>query len=397
VVASNEADLIRLAMAHSPRMAEARAAREASRGERWQSSLWPNPVASAESEEIPAGEDPKRGTWALGIEQTLPMSPRRYLAVSAAKEEERAADHSVEAAAREVTAQVREARLDLLFQREAAGIRRTALETALAARDAVAARAEVGAGAAAETLRAGVQVSRAVLALRDAEAALIAAEGTLRAVLGVSALDAGAISGSLPAELPALNAEEAVRCFTSESPAVRAADAAAVAARLRARSERWSLLPEPSVRAAWGRDGATDEDLWQAGVALEIPLFDRRQGAALVARSVAATRAAESQAREASGVADLRALSARYETWRQESRRLASETVPAARLYAERTREGYDEGRLDLLAMLDAQNTLAEAEELALETRRAAAVALVRIESLAGPSCTSAWIEGDER
>jgi len=397
LAAASEDELVRLALEHSPRMAAARAARDAARGERWQSALLPNPVGVAESEEIPEGGGPKRGVWTIGVEQTLPTSPRRYLGAASAKAGERAAAHSLDAVARDVTAEVREARLELLFRRRAAALSRAALETALAARTAAAIRADVGAGAAADTLRAAVLASRAGLALREAEAALLAAGHAVRVAVGVPSLDTESIAGELPLDLPAVDSDEAVRCYVAESPALLAAGAAADAAYLRARSERWSLLPEPSVRAAWGRDGESDEDLWQAGVAIEIPLFDRHQGAALAASGEARAREAEARGLEASGAAELRALGARYEMWRAESRRLAAETVPAARLYAERADEGYREGRLDLVALLDAQDTLAEAELLALETRREAAVALVRIESLAGPSCRSAWIGGDER
>ncbi len=386
---ADEDALVRLALEHSPRLAAARALGDRALGESWQARLLPNPVIEAESEEIPEGGGVSDGLWSIGLEQTLPIGPSRLMAASAARAAERAAAHEVRAREIEVIASVRAARVDLLFGRDEAALRARALEAARRVLTTARARADAGDAPEAEVVRAEISLSRASLALREAESAVTSSEEALRAAVGVPGLDLGALAGALPHNSPAIDAAAAERCLLERSSELLAADAAASGARLRARATRWSFVPEPALRYAVGRDGAADEPFWEAGVSLELPVFDRRQGAARAARGDADALAAEARIREAERLGELRALLARHEATRLEGRRLAEEILPAARGYLEASEVGYREGKLGLLALLDAQGALTEAEHLTLATLRDAHLARIRIESLAGPDCLS--------
>jgi cobalt-zinc-cadmium efflux system outer membrane protein len=391
---ADEDSLVRLALERSPRLVAARAHQEKTRGEGWQARLLPNPVVEAESEEIPEGGSLSDGLWSVGVEQTLPIGPSRFMSASAARASDRAAAYDLRAREAAVAAAVRSARVDLLFGREESNLRERAFEGARRILTTARARADAGDAPQSEVVRAELALARASLALREAEAATTSAEEALRAAVGAPALDLGPIAGGLPHESPAIDPAAAERCLLERSSELLAADEAASGARLRARAARWSFVPEPALRYAVGRDEAADEPFWEAGVSLEIPIFDRGQGDARAARGDADALAAEASLRETERVGELRALLARHDALRLEGGRLPEEILPAARRYLEASEEGYRQGKLGLLALLDAQSAFTEAEHLTLTTLRDAHLARIRIESLVGSDCASGESKG---
>jgi cobalt-zinc-cadmium efflux system outer membrane protein len=119
-------------------------------------------------------------------------------------------------------------------------------------------------------------------------------------------------------------------------------------------------IPNPTVMVGprWHKDlGQTS---FVAGVAIPIPIFDRRQGA----KSEAKYRVIQAEAiREAVLASARQALAdayARLSSAQTDAEALQDEILPAATENYEATDRGYREGKFDLLMVLDAQRTLFE-------------------------------------
>ena len=144
---------------------------------------------------------------------------------------------------------------------------------------------------------------------------------------------------------------------------------------MRLRASRLDLehaerVPDPKLSVGPTRFRETGEAAVKAALSIPLPIFDRKQGAIQEARyrldqGEAGRAAARSKVHRV--VAETYAELAAAHT---SAERLRLEIVPAAREMFEKTREGYREGKFDLLTLLDAQRTLFEASNRYVDALR---------------------------
>lgn len=382
------------ALATNPGLRSAESAATAARGALRQAQAWANPELDVDVEDV-GGDQPGWGhaqvTWTLG--QRLEVFGTRGARSRAARHGHAAAVHSAE-----VT------RLDLLAEVD----RRFG--------DAVAAQLRIEAYEATDSL--AEEAVRAVTALVDAgeespievdrteaERALVAGRLHLARLEHASALrslaqlfgstepDFPGVTGSLDVDtgLPSRDVVFAagnlpdLRCAEEE---VRRAEAE-VSLSVRGR------LPELEVRCGLKRFRATSEQSYVGGLAMSVPILDRRGGAIEEARGRLEHARAGRRATE-SWVALARASA--YEalvTAMETSRMLRQQSLLRAEAVHASVQEGYQRGKFPLLDLIDARRFLLQARLEYIDVLRSVWAARVDLERLAGQVSTND--RGDSR
>jgi cobalt-zinc-cadmium efflux system outer membrane protein len=129
-----------------------------------------------------------------------------------------------------------------------------------------------------------------------------------------------------------------------------------------ARKERW-----PNIEAGFGIESVPDEnngrdESFVIELSLPLPVFDRNQGAIAAAKS--AYRQAELQYRagRVQLTTQLRQALRDFVVARQSTETYRSEVVPGAQRAFDLVKRSYEAGEIDQLELLDAQQSLIEAE-----------------------------------
>jgi outer membrane protein len=237
------------------------------------------------------------------------------------------------------------------------------------------ARANSGAVPQADVLRTQAEVASAQLQLITARSRVRTATGRLNTTLGRAAETPLAISASAQAAPPPAAAEldAATERALARRPEVASSEKRAEAARAAVSAARAARAPKLRADGSFGwRDTefVPDTREWQAGVSIDLPIFDAGSRARRVARSKAEL------AREEAAF-EQRRLQVRDEVWSATSEVerawasiAANETnVRASEESLRIVRERYERGAALLTDLLDTQTALARAEGSLAESR----------------------------
>jgi cobalt-zinc-cadmium efflux system outer membrane protein len=348
---------------------------------------WPDPMLMAGIQNLPVS-DPGFGDEMtmkmVGVSQTIPYPGRTRLRRDAASSEVAAAEARLRAARLELARRVRDAYYEIAYLDRALEI--LARNQALLAdfiritesrygvgtgpqQDVLKAREEA-AGLAAEAAALTEQRSAAQARLNETldrfsespippvrmpgRIASLAAPGSPGSVRFVSpALGARAAGSPLP---PLLAVEEMA---VANSPELAEQEATVQAAALRVDLARLEVRPDIDVSLQYGqRDGMPD--MISASVAVPLPLNRRRRqdlGVTEAQAELAAVEAARHEARNRVRL-EVARLYSELERDRTQLALYVGSIIPHARASLESATAGYQVGRVDLLALLDAQATL---------------------------------------
>ncbi|WP_437875880.1 TolC family protein [Sorangium sp. So ce513] len=371
--------VVALVRRRSPRLAAQRAEIDIAAAEVVGADLYPNPAISYGVTRTLDGEDTVNGTThEVTVQQPIPVAGQLGARRSAAEHALAAA--RARAAASEVDA-VRDARA-LFVALLAAQARAGVLEAARADLDRVGqvveGRAQGGMMSRYDTLRIEVERASVAAQLDAARAEVEDASGRLAVHLG--------IPGWRPRAVGALDASPAPPpVAVAALPSVRAArgdEAAALAAIDVAERERWPI-PNVGVGALWTTRGYSFSG--SLGVSLDLPLFDRGQGAIARAKAAARAAAAAREAVENETARDAeraRALLALRRRTLQAFQRDVVARLPALREMAE---DAYTSGRGSILDLLDTLRTHIEARLVEIEHQQSAMLAAVDVLALSEP------------
>ncbi|PNU06866.1 TolC family protein [Novosphingobium guangzhouense] len=281
--------VLNLARTASPRVAAEEQEIAGAEADRQSVNVLPNPSISYAGSYQPAELTNYEGRRAheATIEMPLDLSGKRRARVNAADRRIDAARSRVAVSRLEFMNEAGAAFVALLAAQETVGVRRDAMAELDRLRGMVAGRRKSGVASDYDVARVDVEIESARADLVEAEADAISARTDLANALGVAnwrPTAAGTIDAlSAPAASPAQSA--------NALPAVLAAHDEQQAAQADVVTARRERFPEVSVNGGrfWttGPFGAT----YSAGVTLEVPLFDRRNGA--VRKAEAEARAAE--------------------------------------------------------------------------------------------------------
>lgn len=371
------------ALASSPALAAASAGVVAAEAELRQAGAWPNPELEADAEDLDGFlSRSAESETTLALRQPLPLLSRRPKLDMARWSREGA------------RASLDVARLDLVAEVD----RRYA--TALAAQERLA-LAEVNLGTAHEVVatvrelvKAG-EVSPIELSRAEAEAVVVATELSssrlgvetarlaLAETLGESAPSFGGLAGALPGEVP-IPALEVLQDRLGAMPERRRLESedgrlgAGLALALR---ERW---PEPAIRVGTFFRGADGEPAYVAGVAFQLPLWDRREGAIAEARARQEIGRQQRRAEELRLGTALASAHAALAQAQDEARQVVRDLLPRSEEVFAAISEGYRRGEFGLLEVLESRRSLASAQQRALDARLRLTLARIEVDRLSG-------------
>ncbi|HEX6985807.1 MAG TPA: TolC family protein [Planctomycetaceae bacterium] len=369
-----------LAAANNPTLAQADAAVRRSQGERAQSGYYPNPTLSYIGSEL--GQEDQVGQQGVYFTQTIVTAGKLGLNRAVAAGDVAGASAQVEAQRLRVQADttVRFYRA-LGAQRQVAiarQIERNAEQGLTGTRDLL----DAGQVTEADLLQADILFQQAGVSREQAEVAAEAAWRELVAMVGLPDLAPTPLAGDLHDAPAAADFETAWARLAASSPELRAASARITRTRARIGREQAQAVPDVDTQFAVQQDALTNHTIGYAQIGVAVPVHHRNQGAiaAVQAEHVRACRDYERLELQLRG--RLAAAYREAETARVAVARYRDSILPSAERNLELTREGYTRGEFDLLRLLTAQRTYAETNVTYIAAQVELRSALARVDGL---------------
>lgn len=368
-------DAVTQVLSRAPRIAEAEAELEASRG-RVRGAGPPDPTVSGAWAAV--GE-----AWTVELSQPLSLTGEGLAARRQALAQVRAAEARLERARLETAAEVRQVWIAAVEAHQRAVLAAEAAEVAQSLRLAAEQRLQTGDGSLLDARLARLEAAQAVAGWLTALTEEASALAGLAAQLGVS-LDHIELPGDPLAGAPA----------PAERPAHRSdlesARHDAEAAEAGVRQARAGVLPPVSLGGFYEEeDGATR---FGPAVELTVPLWRRNAQARAEARAAQHVALARLQNLEQVVISELQAAESLLSSMEQTAARLDVDVPTEARETLAAVSLGYQAGEFDLLAASQLRRAVLDAQQAWLQARRLQAEARVALllargdPALLGPS-----------
>jgi cobalt-zinc-cadmium efflux system outer membrane protein len=380
-------DALRAARRLAPDLAVARARESVARAEVGIAGVYPNPS-------VIVGTSTQAAKFSAGVSVPLVVLGQRGAAIDAAKADASTVALDTVVAWNDVRQATRRAYVALWLAEGEATARRESASIEATLESAVVQRVEVGAAPQLDALRVHAEKVRADADVLDATARVTVAGSDLGRWMGIA--DGGDLRATpllpVPDEAPPL---EALRARLDGSAPVRREQSDARASEARVARER--ALVRPSMALDLGLD-AFDPTLlppnpapgqqppvnYRAQLTLDVPLFNQRGSYVDRERAQGDVARARLVAARVQGAAELTSAYRTLEAATARQRTLTESVVPAAQQAAKATEEAYVVGRVQLLAVLDAERALVDARVTALEAQAARANAWADVEHALG-------------
>jgi cobalt-zinc-cadmium efflux system outer membrane protein len=271
-------DFMSLALKHNPGVVASQAQRDAARAGERTAAAYPNPVieAGAGPSLSRDGRDGVDSNWAFGVSQPIDYPALRSFRIRGAQAGTGLAQAALQAFQFALLADVKASFYDVIRrqgERQVASEDLTLLEQV---RTRVKVRVDTGEAPKYELIKADAELLNAQKTLQSAELRVRQAKAVLSRLVGTSLGENFEVSGELsaPRELPALGdlREEVL----ARNPVMAQAQAEKARARARLNLERELRIPQMAIRAGVDRD--PDFQNWRVGLALVVPVWDRREG-----------------------------------------------------------------------------------------------------------------------
>lgn len=291
--------LEKLALENNPTLRQADAEMRAAEGRRHQAGLLPNPRVGYTGEEMRGGAQ-RGGLQGFFVEQEIVLGGKLRLNQRVFEQEMRMAASESEEQKLRVLNAVRLGYVQLLTAQESVAILRELARLAAENADTAARLRNVGQADETEVLQAEVEREQASLALEREQARLRSLWTSLAAVTGRPELPLSTLTGRLEDPPAPLDEQETLRALLERSPAASIAAANSERATALLNSARREAVPNLVLRGGLHQNRslaeATGRPVGLQGFAeagIQLPIFNRNQGA--VAAASAARERAEAE------------------------------------------------------------------------------------------------------
>jgi outer membrane protein, heavy metal efflux system len=344
----------------------------------------PNPTLGVEVENV-LGTGNLQGVRSLETtvqaSQTFERGGKRDRRIALASRERDAV--SLESAVRrtEVLASAAVAYVETLAAQDRLVLAQEPLTLARDMLAAAEARVKAGDAPPTETARARSALATAQAEFARAQAALAAARVALAATWGGQPSVDCPLAGRI--QIPdALPGEEAFLARSARHPRLAFQDAVVETRRASLELERAQAVQDVTVGGGvrFLREGT--DAAFVAGVSVPLPVRNKNQGAIRAARETLAGAGQSRQAAEIDLRAQVSAVWRQLEAARTAAQMLRRDALPATEDARALVRRAYEEGRLPLIDVLDAQRELVALRREILDAETACVVALARLEGL---------------
>ena len=382
------AQAIRMALDAHPRLRSAEAASRAAAGRLQQSAARPNPEIEAEVEDVGLrGDGFQSSTVTLRAGQVVELGGKRAARKQVAGLDLDLARRDADSARVELVAEVKDRFREVLVARERARAAGLSRDLAATVRDTVAERVRSGKVSPVALIKADVELAGRRVEVQRAETSLSAASAALRALWGEPPAGGGAIEvlGDLR-EIPAVPDLEALMALLPRHPAWARGEREEDLARAQVAVERAAAVPDVTLSAGLAHGREDRAEAVELAVSFPLPLFDRNRGAIAAAMAEVDRVRADQAATRLALRSDLVSQWHEYQAATAEARAVRDDILPGARKAFDTAAEAYRSGRLEYLDVLDAQQTLADAERHGIEALDAVHRSIGALERLVGGS-----------
>lgn len=367
-----------------PELAEAKALIEAADGRAKQAGVFPNPTALARMESARlAGRPTAEAEYLAGISQPIPLGNRLSKARQAEQLERDRRAHELEVRRRDLRKRVHSTFATALYQEQAFQLQEKLVASWKRFVETTKARVEAGDIPREELARAEIELLRAEVELKRSHAMRKHALVELKGAMGDPDLAVKTLSGTLDEtfELPAL---EALVSELSSSPEILSADAGLRVRQAQVDLAKAERIPEVRVEALYRRLQASEENSFDVGLSIPIPLFDRGQGRLRAARAEVA--AAEARLRSTRNTLSVRLHEAHAQLTSAlaASRTLKTEVLPRADRVLAAHEARFEAGDVSLAELLPVRRDWAAVQLTYLESLREVMQAWAEVRSLTG-------------
>ena len=283
-------ELEQIALANNPTLRQAQAEIGTSKARQLQSGFYPNPRIGYSGEEIRGGSF-GGGQQGFFVSQTIVTAGKLGLNRKIFGQEVRISEIEKEEQRLRVLNALRLAYYRVLAAQEMLDTEKDLLRISENTLNTSRQLRNIGQADDTEVLQAEVEVERHRIAVTTLEHTLSQSWRSLAAVVGKPDLEARTVSGFLDKDLPGLDDQEVIQALVTQSPAVGIARASVERWQAVVARERREPIPDIEVRGGLQRNGELVDSLGRrvglqgfAEVGVQIPLFNRNQGAVKAAR-----------------------------------------------------------------------------------------------------------------
>ncbi len=371
-------DFKALALQNNPALAAAAVRIDAARGKTFQAGRYPNPVAGYHARQM--GQLGTAGQQGAFVSQRIITAGKLGLEQAMAGKKQEEALFQFETEKQRLLTEVRTRFYEALLAQ-----RRVTLTEQLAAigDELVAATQkllESRLGTENDLLQAQIKADESQILLDNAINQWQETWRRLATVVGEPAMPVSGLSGQLDSDLPNLEWKSSLAMVLSGNPELAAAAARVDRADLAVIRARKDPIPNVDVSIAVRHDNITSDDVVNVQAGIPIPIFDKNRGNILAAE---AERQAASQAvrqLELDLHDRLAVAFRRFENARHQVERYGQSIVPRAEQSLQLVAEGYEQGQVEYLTLLTAQQTHLQAKLSYLDALRALWTSVAAIE-----------------
>lgn len=379
-------DAVTRALTFSPAVKAAFIEIDARRGEEAQSGVRLNPELSVEVENFAGNKDRSGFQTAeetFSLAQTIELGDKRLKRLQAAHLDTSLAGWDHESLRVKVATDAAQAFVDVLISQQRVKVLGEFVALARTTKNSVDARVQGGKASPIENDRASVALARAEAFQKGERARLEAAKRRLAALWGSSNIDFGRAVGRLGNGYAAPTPEALLALLDNNPLLARWGDE--INRRVAQLDlEHAKAIPDITVGAGVRTSQEDNSTAMVASLSVPIPLFDRNQGNIAAAQRRIAKAENEQLATRNELYATLVEALGELDVAATELRALEKDVLPGAQRAYDKTKIGFDEGKFDILNVLDVQRTVFESRLEVLTARANYEKARVRVEALVG-------------
>jgi len=278
-------DLLRLALEHNPRLAQAGFVIEAARGRAYQAGLYPNPVVSVNGDELGDRTAPA-GIWTAPlVSQEIVTGGKLDLTRAAAMKEVDQATFALATRRAELFAAVRAAAFDVLTLKRKIELLDELKSVAQKSVDHTKELVRAKQATQLDVIQMEVEAERFRAEFEAAEQELPAAFRRLAAVVGVKDLDQAPIAGSLDETIPNYELEQIRKYVLAVHPDVGSAHVSLERAKLLWQRAQAEVIPNVTVSGGYVRQNQNRSNDYTVGISVPVPVWNKNQGNILAAQA----------------------------------------------------------------------------------------------------------------
>ncbi len=379
------------ATSYSPAIKAAFLEVQAKHGEEIQAGVRPNPELLLEVENF-GGTKGSRGYAAaeetVSITHTIELGDKRVKRLRAAHLDASLSGWDFETIRLQTALQAALTFIDVLASQERVQVLRGFVTLAERTNAGVDARINAGRASPIEADRSQVVLARARALVRAEEVRLDEAKRKLSAIWGAERPDFGRAQGRLvgPREIPSV---ERVKAYLDANPALARWSDGIGHRVAQLDLERAKAFRDVKVSAGVRRFNEDDSVALVASIAVPLQIFDKNVGNITAAERRVVKAEHEQKASRNQLVGALVEALGNLKIASAQVTALENEVLPAAERAFERTQIGFNEGRFDILNVLDTQRTVFEARLERVNAQAEYAKARAQVEALIGRSLGS--------